>query len=407
MARDPRRLLLEIFSEALRAVHGREVVRAALARSPAPDSVYLISIGKAACAMAQGAQDTLGARIRDALIVTKEGYADFLPWPVHEAGHPLPTDASLAAGQALLAFIARIPAEATVLVLLSGGASALVEVLPEGVTLDNLQRANAWLLGSGLDIAAMNRIRKRLSLIKGGRLAKLMAPRAVRCLAISDVPGDDPRAIGSGPLVPDDETTVAEDAVPEFLRALLRRGTPAPKRDDPCFSRATFEIVATVDTAIEAARRAALALGMTEVVEPGLLSGDAATTGRRSAQQLLASRPGALHLWGGETTVRLPSAPGRGGRNQTLALAAATVLQGHGGMYLLAAGTDGSDGPTPDAGALVDGGTIARGVVAGLNADEALARADAGTFLEASGDLIQTGPTGTNVMDLVLGLHLD
>jgi hydroxypyruvate reductase len=406
MARDPRQLLLEIFSEALRAVNGREVVRTALIRSPVPDPTSLICIGKAACAMALGARDALGGRIRDALVVTKEGYAEPLPWPVYEAGHPLPNAASLAAGQALLEFIACIPAEATVLVLLSGGASALIEVLPEGVSLDDLQRANAWLLGSGLDIAAMNRIRKRLSLIKGGRLAQLLAPRVVRCLAISDVPNDDPRAIGSGPLVPGDDKPIADETLPDFLRTLLQRGTPAPGRNDPCFTRVSFEIVATLGMALDAARRAAVARGFMTVVEPDLLTGNAAQTGRRLAQQAVTSRPGTLLLRGGETTVQLPPVPGRGGRNQTLALAAATALQGHDGTYLLAAGTDGSDGPTPDAGALVDGGTIARGVAEGLDADTALARADAGTFLEASGDLIQTGPTGTNVMDLVLGLHL-
>ena len=174
-----------------------------------PGPVYLIAYGKAACAMVLGARDALDNRIADALIATKHGHAEPLPWPVLEAGHPVPDQGSLQAGGALFHFVERIPTSARVLVLLSGGASALVEKLPAGATLDTLQRLNEWLLASGRDIAAMNRIRKRLSLIKGGRLAEVLAPRPVTCLAISDVPDDDPRFIGSGPLVAD--ASIAEE----------------------------------------------------------------------------------------------------------------------------------------------------------------------------------------------------
>lgn len=405
---EPRRLLLEVLRAALAAVNGRQCVREALAAEPIQGPVYVLAFGKAACPMARGASDALGERVVDAFVATKHGHAETLPWPVLEAAHPVPDESSLAAGEALLRFVERIPQSAQVLVLLSGGASALVEKLPPGATLETLQRLNEWLLASGRDIAAMNRIRKRLSLIKGGRLAERLAPRPVTCLAISDVPDDDPRFIGSGPLVAD--ASVAEepfDDAPPKVRAALLAAPAVPPPGDPCFTRVRFRIVARLGDAKRAAARAAAARGWQAVVHDELLAGEATEAGVTLARELLASTPDTLHVWGGETTVRLPASPGRGGRNQSLALAAARELEGARGVLLLAVGTDGTDGPTADAGALVDGGTIERGEQAGLGADSALARADAGTFLEASGDLVRTGPTGTNVMDLVLGLKVE
>ncbi|MCK7580212.1 MAG: glycerate-2-kinase family protein [Chromatiales bacterium] len=224
---DPRQLLLEAYRSALAAVGGRDRVRRRLEGADFPDGVYVMALGKAACAMAEGAHAALDGQIRDALVITRRGYAQPLPlpWPVLEAGHPRPDAGSIVAGRALLAFIDRLPEAAEVLMLLSGGASALAEVLPDGVDLAALQQVNDWLLGSGLDIAAMNRIRKRLSLIKGGRLAQRLAPRRTLCLAISDVPGDDPRAIGSGPLTADDSP--GEVALPPWLAELLRAAAPA------------------------------------------------------------------------------------------------------------------------------------------------------------------------------------
>jgi glycerate 2-kinase len=401
-----RRELLEVFQAALAAVHGRTVVRTRLQDEAIGAAVYVVAVGKAACAMVLGAQDALGDSVRDALVVTKEGYAEPLPWSVFEAGHPYPDARSLAAGAKLLEFAAHIPREAPLLVLLSGGASALVEVLAPGVSLAQLDEINRWLLGAGLDIATMNRIRKRLSRIKGGRLATLLGSRPVLCLAISDVPGDDPRAIGSGPLVADAslQQPLNVAPLPAFMSAALRNSPPAPAAADPCFRNVRLEIVAALDDAKRAAERAARARGWETKIEPAFVSGDAMAAGTRLAQELTSSAHGVVHIWGGETTVHLPPAPGRGGRNQNLALAAARVLAGNDEAVFLAAGTDGTDGPTPDAGAIVDGGTIARGTDAGYDADMALARADAGTFLEASGDLLQTGATGTNVMDLMLGL---
>jgi glycerate 2-kinase len=401
-----RRSLLEIFQAALTAVNGRLLVKEFVAAHPLETPVHIIAIGKVACAMTRGAVDGLGTGIRTALVVTKQGHAESLPWPVIEAAHPLPDETCLAAGDALVRFVAALPAAARVLVLLSGGTSALVEQLPAGADLATLQRLNRWLLASGRDIAAVNRVRKRLSLIKGGRLARLLAPREVTCLAISDVPSDDPRFIGSGLLVADDTAgcETVDDAPPD-IRAALSAAPSPPPANDPCFAHVRFEIIGRLADARRAAADAAVARGFRSLLHPEFIEGDAAAAGARLARVLTTSATGTLHIWGGETTVRLPAAPGRGGRNQHLALAAARILAGDDAL-LLAAGTDGTDGPTADAGALVDGDTIERGARLGGDADRALASADAGSFLETSGDLIHTGPTGTNVMDLMLGLRI-
>lgn len=403
---DPRRQLLDVFGCALAAVNGRERVLRRLAASPLAGPVALIAVGKAACAMTEGAHAALGERIAAAFVVTKHGHAEPLPWPVREAGHPLPDEASLKAGAELTDFIAGIPGEHEVLLLLSGGASSLVERLPPGVTLADLRAVTRWLLASGLDIERCNRVRTRLSMLKGGRLAAALAPRRVTCLALSDVPGDAPSTIGSGPVSPEpDETGDRDHELPDFIKKLLRHESAAPPADAPCFMNISYEILATLEDAKCASAERAEALGYRVRVHDAFVSGDAAAAGRKLAEQLLASAPGTLHIWGGETTLRLPDEPGRGGRNQSLALAAALALQGETGVALLAAGTDGTDGPTPDAGALVDGETTARGALAGLDAELSLARADAGGFLESSGDLVHTGPTGTNVMDIMLGLR--
>ncbi len=367
------------------------------------DPVIVIALGKAACSMARGALDVLAERIARAYVVTKDGYDESLPWPCYTAGHPLPDERSLAAGTGLIEFIAALPQDAEVLVLLSGGASALVESTVPGVDLAQLRAANEWLLASGLDIAQCNRVRKSLSLIKGGRLAAFLAPRPVLCLAISDVPGDDPAIIASGPLVEDTQPSDADiPGLPDFLRQSLQHPPPRPDRN--VFRAVRVDIIATLDQAKTAAATAARQLGYHVILHPTLVTGDAAAAGERLAQQLRVAEPRDLHIWGGETTVRLPPSPGRGGRNQHLALAAALSLQGCPDVLLLAAATDGSDGPGEDAGALVDGESVARGALHGVDGLAALAAADAGTLLAASGDLIATGPTGTNVMDIMLGL---
>jgi hydroxypyruvate reductase len=405
-ATDARRALLQIYRAALAAVDGRRQVRAFFAaRQPVPYRV--VAIGKAAAAMTRGALDA--GVVERALVITKYGHADRLAderITRLEAGHPVPDEASLAAGSALLGFIASAPAQQPFLFLLSGGASALVEVLPQGMTLDDLMQLNSWLLGAGLDIASMNRVRKRFSCIKQGRLACALAGRPTLNLLISDVPGDDPAVIGSGPLVPDTQADRPLPPLPDAFAAHLGAVPTPPGVDAACFAPVETHLLTSNQTARAAAAEAGRRLGLPVVMHETLLTGDVADAARTVADTLLAATPG-LHVWGGETTVKLPPEPGRGGRCQQLALLVAERISGHDDISVLAAGTDGSDGPGDDAGALVDGETIARGEAEAYRVHEAIARADAGSFLEASGDLITTGPTGTNVMDLVLGIQTE
>ncbi len=410
MSDDPtRQPLLSVYRAALAAVNGRRCCRRFLREHRPATPVALVAIGKAASGMAQGAADALGERILRGLVITKAGHGEPLTGAAAGfdclfAGHPVPDARSLQAGAALLAFIDALPAGVPLLLLVSGGASALVEVLPEGAGLAELQRLNDWLLGSGLDIGAMNAVRRSLSCIKGGRLARRLAGRHSLCLMISDVPGDDPGVIGSGLLAPAAAMPAAiARQTPDWLRPLQGLAPALPAAGDRCFATVESHVIARLKDALAAAADAGRGLGLAVFEHATPLSGDAASCGRRLAQRLR-DGPAGLHVWGGETSVRLPARPGRGGRNQHLALAAATVLAGDAHCTLLCAGTDGSDGPGEDAGAVVDGGTLRRGQGQGLNAVEALRRADSGRFLRASGDLLRTGPTGTNVMDVVLGI---
>ena len=405
-----RRDLLRIYRAALSAVDGRARVAAALARRPTPAAIHLLALGKAAEAMAEGAWDVWGDHIVQGLLITKHGHVDRRRWaprPVRviEAGHPLPDHHSLEAGDALLRYLAEAPADARFLFLISGGASALAEALAPGASLEDLQGLNRHLLASGADIHAINRIRKAVSRLKGGRLARALGGRAALALLISDVRGDDPAVIGSGPLTASRvEAVRREELPPEFARLWLAE--PAPGPDDPAFAAIELELIARNDDALAAAAERAAALGYAVHRYERFVDGEAAEAGERLAREL-AHGPAGIHLWGGEPTVTLPPRPGRGGRAQSLALAATTVLDGRDGLFLLAAGSDGSDGPGDDAGALVDGATLRRCRDAGIDPLRALAAADAGTALAASGDLIQTGPTGSNVMDIMIGLKTD
>ena len=379
-----RALLLDWFSLALRAVEGRARVRIALA---APDITALLSgyravavfaVGKAASRMTLGACDALGPRIRRALVITRDGHADAelrgcRGVTVIESAHPVPDERSLAAGARLLAGFEALAPDELPLLLVSGGASSLVEVLPPGVTLAELASLNRALLAEGATIDAINARRRQLSLIKGGALMARLGGRIALALFISDVPHDDPAVIGSG------------------------LAGPAPG------DRVQRRVIAGIDDAIDAVRAAALTKGFRVHAGTRRFAQDAATLGARFAAELV-GRSMDVVIHGGESTVGLPRAPGRGGRNQHLALAAARVLSGEPGLALLAAGTDGTDGSTDDAGALVDGDTWQRIADAGLDGDDCLGRADSGTALEASGGLIHTGATGTNVGDLVIGL---
>ena len=369
-----------------------------------PGSVDVAAVGKAAAAMALGARRALGERVGETLVITKSGH--LLPGlerapgvELMEAGHPIPTPESLQAGARLLAWLQARAHNRRLLFLLSGGASSLIEAPAAGIDLEQLVRVNRWLLASGLDIGAVNAVRRRVSLIKGGNLLRVVDPSRVEVWLLSDVAGDDPAVIGSGPLFATVGATAVEASQPSWLTELLERIGPLPPV--PTLSP-QHRVLANLQTACAAAGAEARRLGLRASIDPVELDGEAELAGRSLARRLIGSPPG-VYIWGGETTVRLPARPGRGGRNQHLALAAAVELEGRDDVVLLALGTDGSDGPTDDAGALVDGATLKRGLAADREARADLQQANAGAFLEASGDLITTGPTGTNVRDLVIG----
>lgn len=375
-------MLLELLERALGKVEGRRCVRECLAAaqrsSGAP--IWVAAVGKAASSMALGAWDALGPALERALVITKDAHVSpelaGLPGiEILESAHPVPDARSLAAGERLLQWVETLPAHIEPLFLLSGGASSLVEVLEPGVSLKDLEHLTAAWLAEGIDIGELNARRARISRIKGGRLTVRLAGRAGRALLLSDVPGNDPAVLGSGLLAP-----AAQG--PDALERVL---------------------VADVEQALAGAAAAARALGLTASILPGRFAGDAEQVAQQFTQAMSVSRA-QVCLWGGESTVRLPAHPGRGGRNQHLALAAARLLAGTSDRMLLAAGSDGTDGPTPESGALVDGDTWAQVVRAGLDPEACLARADSGTALAAAGALLHSGPTGTNVGDLVLGL---
>ena len=385
-AADPRRqVLLELFQAGIARVEGRRCVRNALSGADANRSqrpVWLAAIGKAASAMALGAHEALGTSIERTLILTKDGHVapQALALPrveAYESSHPTPDERSLASGSRLLRWVEELPDQVEPLFLVSGGASSLVEVLQEGTTFADLERLTQEGLAAGLSIGALNARRSQHSLIKGGRLTAALRGRPARALFISDVPGDDPAVIGSG---------------------LLGPASSGPDQVER-------QVVASIDHAVEGVVAAAMELGL--AAEPALrrYDDDVMRLAVRFAHELDMSTVD-VRVWGGESTIQLPGNPGHGGRNQHLGLAAARLIAGHPDLMLLVAGTDGTDGVTDDAGALVDADSCARLSLAGLDADACLRAADSGRALAASGDIVHTGPTGTNVGDLVIGLKL-
>ena len=403
-----RALLERVYAAAIAAVGGRQAVARALSAetAPPPGPVYLVAVGKAAAAMAHGVADSPAYPVRNGLVITREGYQDpalgrRLPVRQLESAHPIPDERSLEAGEALVQFLTTAPANARFLFLISGGASSLVERLEGDGDQLGLARLNQSLLASGLDIARVNAVRQHYSTIKAGRLARWLAGRPADVLLISDVPGDNPAVIGSGLLVPS-VPNLSGSGVDLRFKGLQPAPTP-PATGDPLFQHITITVVASNATARAAAAQAGRAAGWDVHVEDTLLTGEAAAAGPAIARQLVAG-PQGMFVQGGEPTVTLPPNPGQGGRMQTLALSAAAELADS-PCALLAAGTDGADGPGDVAGAIVDGETLSRGEAAGGNLQDALANADAGRFLSLSGDLLVTGGTGTNVMDLVIGLR--
>jgi glycerate 2-kinase len=398
-----------IFYDALRAVNGARCTEQFLQNHPTSGDVCVIAIGKAACSMASGARSVLGENIRDGLVITKHGnhVPPLAGLTMLEAGHPMPDQYSLEAGQQLLDLLQRLPPTIELLFLISGGTSALAEVLPDSSMITQLASLNSWLLQSGLPIAAINAIRKRVSCIKGGRLAQYLAGRKTTVLLLSDVQGDDPAVIGSGLLFSSNTMSnhVDEEALPDDIRHMLHKAPSMPDANDRCFNNITWKIIASLKQAMDAANMSAEKYGYQTVVHDEYLQGDAIQSGRRIAQ-IMQEQPGKLHIWGGETTVTLPEHSGKGGRCQSLALSAAITLCDVNDWCLLAAGTDGDDGVSGAAGACVDARSFAQALSKlgdGGKIVNYLSNADAGSFFELSGDLIITGPTGTNVTDLVFG----
>lgn len=401
--------------EAVLDGHGPELTIAGHALGPGRRVV--VSVGKAAAAMARPVVARLGDRL-EGLVVGKTP-ADVAGLPTIVAGHPLPDDASVHAGRRIAALADGLQAGDTLIALLSGGASALALDLPAGIELQDLRRTIAALLVAGADIEAINAVRKHLDGCKGGQLAARAAPGRVIALVLSDVVDDRLDVIASAPTVGDptsfaDALSVLERHaidVPPRVLARLRAGaagtiadTPFP--GDPRLDLASTTIVAGNATATQAAASSLREAGYA-IDEPiATLVGEARDAGRALAQRLVGLPPGRPRaiVAGGETVVRVHGS-GRGGRNQELALAAAEVLAGHGAHLVATLATDGEDGPTDAAGAVVDGHTIARARARGLHARDHLDRNDAYAYFDALGDLLRTGPTGTNVCDLALAVY--
>jgi|TARA_B110000977_G_scaffold97130_1_gene128041 hydroxypyruvate reductase len=396
-----------VFDAGVSRVKGFNAVVDYLQEQPRSGDYYLLSVGKAGSSMALGALSVLGEQIKTGLVVTKHHHAeaDLIACErmhVIESDHPLPGDASIKAGQAVLDFVQQAPADARFLVLFSGGASSLMEVLAEGMDLAQLTAMTNTLLSIGYDITQMNQVRRAASCIKGGRLASYINGRETLALMISDVPGDDPAVIGSGPLTPIYDN-IAEVDLPADITSLLADVKFMPVPDSSAFTNIESHVIATLDDAKQAAAKHAQSLGLEVILHKEFMQGDASAKAAEISQQMSSAAAG-IHIWGGETAVTLPSNPGRGGRNQHFALVAAKMLAGQEDVVLLAAGTDGTDGPTEDAGGIVDGSSAARAQQLDLDLEKYLTQADSGNCLEALGDLVTTGPTGTNVMDLVVAL---
>ncbi len=418
--------LTDLFQIGVKAVLGDVAVATSLNAKPLPSNapVYVLAVGKAASAMMEGALHAISERPIGGLVITKPGHMSAtiqsLPWvQVIESSHPVPDELSLQAGAAVATFVKSIPDDAQLLVLLSGGASALMERLIDGLTLIDLQELNEMLLAGGLPIGEMNSLRKTLSSVKGGKLSQFLPNIPVTQLVISDVPGDVLSDIGSGPLAPpipsesihpgdvlSAATSNASIQLSDRIIACVNAfGVMPPSPSHWVWQNIQTRIVGSSSIAQQAVLNAAKDLPSAEAYLircVDSLNGDVEAMAKKIANTLLAETSNTLQIWGGETHCVLPKNPGRGGRNQHLALALAKHLDGAPHIQVLCCGTDGSDGPTEDAGALITGNTVAEGKALGMSVDDYLQRADAGSFLHAVSALITTGPTGTNVMDLVI-----
>ena len=374
----------------------------------------IIGAGKASGAMAKALEEAWDGPL-DGLVVTRYGYR--VPTErleVIEAAHPVPDEAGRDAAKRIFELVQGLTEDDLVLCLISGGGSALLALPAEGVTLEDKQAMNKALLASGATISEMNTVRKHLSAIKGGRLAAAAFPAKIVALMISDVPGDDASIIASGPTVPDPSTN--EDAlgiiekygidVPDNMRRLLDTAEETPKPGDPCFENVENIMIATPQASLEAAAAVAREAGVTPVILGDSIEGESrdvalvhAGIARQCAMRGQPEQPPCVLISGGETTITLKG-NGKGGPNSEFLLSLAIALDGMEHIYALAGDTDGVDGSEDNAGALIYPDTLARAEKAGINPKAMLANNDPYRFFKGIGDLLETGPTLTNVNDL-------
>ncbi|MCW5621505.1 MAG: glycerate kinase [Burkholderiales bacterium] len=410
---DPRSLLHAMFDAAIARAMPDKCVPPFLP-SPPQGRTLVVGAGKAAATMAQAVEAHWDADL-SGLVVTRYGHhVACKRIEVVEAAHPVPDLAGREAAERMLAMVQGLSADDLVLCLISGGGSALLTLPAPGLTLQDKQAINRALLRSGANISEMNCVRKHLSAIKGGRLAAACHPARVVTLTISDVPGDDPAVIASGPTVPDSTTFADARAIlrkyaitePQAVIAHLEAAREeTPKPGDVHLARCETHLIAAPQQSLEAAAEVALRAGVTPLILGDSLEGEArdvalvhAGIARQVARRGQPAAAPCVLLSGGETTVTVRG-NGRGGRNVEFLLALAVALDGESGVYALAGDTDGVDGTEDNAGAVVTPDTLARAAAAGVDAKAHLADNDGYSFFSALGDLVKTGPTLTNVND--------
>ncbi len=414
MVVEPQPFLTAIFKAAVAAADPELTIRRHLPAKPKGRTI-VIGAGKGSAQMAAAFDKTWDGPL-EGLVVTRYGYAapcDRIE--VLEAAHPVPDEAGLEAGRRLLDLVSGLTEDDLVVALVSGGGSALLPAPPNGLTLADEIAVNEALLASGAPIAAMNTVRKHVSRIKGGRLAAAAHPARVASLVVSDIPGDNPALVASGPTVPD--AAGREEALriidtyrmtlpPAVMTHLRSPAADAPRPDDPRFQRNEGHVIASAAVSLEAAAAEARRQGVEAVVLSDSVEGEARDVGSVHAaiarEVALRDRPfrkPVLILSGGETTVTLRSR-GKGGRNSEFLLSFAIGIDGVDGIDALAADTDGIDGSEDNAGAFADGTTVGRMRAAGIDAKAMLAGNNAWAAFHAVGDLFVPGPTGTNVNDL-------
>lgn len=415
-----RRQAAAIFRAALRAADPHDAVMRYLARRDYSRfrHIYVIGAGKAGASMARAAERALGRRITGGLVNVKYGHvAKLRRVELNECGHPVPDERGVAGAKRIAEIASAAGVGDLVLCLISGGASALLPLPAPPITLAEKQEVTRLLLASGADIHEINALRKHLSAIKGGQLARLAWPAKVEALLVSDVIGDNLDVIGSGPAAPDRSTFLEaagvldrygiRDKVPAAVRARIDEGVAGaidetPKPGDKLFARVRNTVVGGNRLALDAAARHARQLGFRTLVLSSAIAGETreiarmhAAIAREAAESGRPVKPPACIITGGETTVTLRG-DGLGGRNQEFVLAAALDIAGLDNVVVFSAGTDGTDGPTDAAGAIADGDTLSRKP----DARRYLDNNDSYHYFEALGDLVITGPTNTNVADV-------